>query len=94
MAHGAVPGQGLELGVGEEVVDQAHALLDPQPLAVAGHDPRGLLAAVLQGVEAEVGQARGLGVAEDPEQPALVVEVVVVHGDASRLRFAVHTLAF
>jgi hypothetical protein len=74
VAHRAVTGEGLEPGVGEEVVGEAHALLDTQAVAVAGHDPRGLLAAVLQGVEAEIGQPRGLGMAEDPEQAALVVE--------------------
>ena len=51
-------------------------------------DARGLLAAVLQRVQAEVGEVGGLGVAEDPEQPALVVEVVVVDGGAAPGRLA------
>jgi hypothetical protein len=33
---------------------------------------------VLEGVDAEIGEIRGLGVAEDAENPALVVELVSV----------------
>ena len=44
--------------------------------AVGGGDARALLPAVLQRVEAEVGQVRRLGVAEDAEDAALVAELV------------------
>ena len=43
-------------------------------------DARRLLAAVLQGVEPHVGEVRRLRVADDAEQAALVVEVVVLRG--------------
>ena len=47
-------------------------------------DARRFLAAVLQGVEAEVGEVRRLGVAEDAEDAALVVEVVVLRRPRGR----------
>ena len=86
MADRAVPGQRVEPLVREDVVHQAHALLEPEPLAVARRDARRLLAAVLQGVETEVGEVRGLGVAEDAEDAALVVEVIVLEGQAAQRR--------
>ena len=41
------------------------------PFAVAGDDAAGLLAAVLEGVEAEVGEAGRVGVAVDAEDAAV-----------------------
>ena len=52
-------------------------------LAVARDDAGRLLPAVLQRVQAEVGHVRGLGVAEDAEDAALVVEVVVLQRSRS-----------
>ena len=86
VADRAVPGQRLEAARREHVVHEAHALLEPEPLAVAAGDARRLLPAVLQGVEPHVGEVRGLGVAEDAEEAALVVEVVVLEGEASKRR--------
>ena len=77
VADRAVPGERLEPADGEHVVDEAHALLEPEPRRRRG-DARGLLAAVLQRVEPHVGEVCGLGVTEDAEEPALVVEVVVL----------------
>ncbi len=68
--------------VGEDVVDEPHPLLETKLLAVARDDPGGLLAPVLQSVEAEVGEVGRLGMAEDPEQAAFVVEAIVVYGDS------------
>ena len=65
----------------EDVVDQAHGLVDADLRAVGGGDARRLLPAVLQRVEAEVREAGRLGMAEDPEQAALVAEMIVVDGD-------------
>ena len=45
-------------------------------LAVGGGDAGALLPAVLQRVEAEVGEVGGLGVPEDAEDAALVFEFV------------------
>ena len=72
-----VPGQALETLPAEHVGDPAHAALDVEGLAVGGGDAGRLLAAVLERVEAEVGDVGGLGVVPDPEEPALVVELVV-----------------
>ena len=86
MADRAVAGQRVEPLLREHVVHQAHALLEPDPLAVARRDARRLLAAVLQRVEPHVGEVRGLGVAEDAEEAALVVEVIVLEGQAAERR--------
>ena len=56
------------------------------PVPVARRDARRLLATVLQRVEPHVGEVRGLGVAEDAEEAALVVEVVVLEGQAAERR--------
>ena len=45
-------------------------------VTVRGRDPRALLSAVLQRVQPEVGHVGGFGVAEDPEDAALVLEFV------------------
>ena len=49
-----------------------------EALAVARDDARRLLAAMLERVQAEVGDVRGLGVAVHRDDAALVVEAVVV----------------
>ena len=46
----------VERGLVEDLRDQPHVLVDQDLAAVADRDPGGLLAAVLQRVEAEVGQ--------------------------------------
>ena len=87
VAHGPVA---LEQGqplVREDVVDEAHPLLDAQALAVARDDARRLLPAVLLGVEAEVGEVGRFRVAEDAEEAAAVVEPVVVDAPAALLGF-------
>ena len=53
---GDVPLQGVQRGLVEDLGDEAHVLVDEQLLTVGGGDARRLLAAVLQRVEAEVGQ--------------------------------------
>ena len=58
----------------EAVGDVAHRLVDLQPAAVRRRDADALLAAMLQRVEAEVGQVGGLGVAVDAEDAALFLE--------------------
>ena len=47
-----------------------------KPHAVGGRDARRLLPAVLERIETQIGHVRGLGMVPDPEQPALVVELV------------------
>ena len=83
VADRPVAGERLEPALREHVVHEAHALLEAERLPVARHDARRLLAAVLQRVEAHVGEVRGLRVAEDTEEAAVVVEVIVARaGDA------------
>ena len=72
--HGA--GQLGQHVVGEDLRDQAHALDVGQMLAVGGGDAGRLLAAMLQGVEAEIGLAGGVGVAVNGDDAALFVELV------------------
>src|SRR2546423_542255 len=50
----------------------------PRTCASARRDARRLLSTVLERVDAEVGDVRRLGMAEDAEHAALVVELVVV----------------
>ena len=54
----------------EDVVDVPHLAHVAQMVAVGRDDAGGLLAAVLQGVEAEVGEVRGLRVSVDADDAA------------------------
>ena len=63
---------------GEIVGDVAHRLVHPQAVAVGRRDADALLAAMLERVEAEVREIRGLRVAVDPEDAALFSELVHV----------------
>jgi hypothetical protein len=47
-------------------------------LAIARDDPRGLLPTMLESVEPKVGHIGRFGVPKDPEDAALIVEVIVV----------------
>jgi hypothetical protein len=62
----------------EVVGDQPHGLVHLDLPGIERGDARRLLSAVLQGMDAEVGDVRRLGVPEDAEHAALVVELVVV----------------
>src|SRR4030095_15455210 len=77
-ARGAMPGRALEPVAAEHVRHPAHRLLHMEAVAVRGGDARGLLPAVLQRVEAEIGDVGGLGMVPHAEEPALVVELVAV----------------
>ena len=70
-------GQAGEPCLVEDVGDVAHLLLDGHALAGPRDDARGLLPPVLHRIEAEVRQVRGVRVAEDAEDPALVPELVL-----------------
>src|SRR6266571_331882 len=70
--------QPAELILLEDARDMAHASLLVQTVAAGGDDAGRFLAAVLQTVQPEIGQVRGLGVVVDPEYAALIVEVIVV----------------
>ena len=83
MADGGPAGQAVDRrAAGKVVADQAQAALGVEPLAVEGDDAGGLLAAVLQGVQAERGDRRGVGMTEDAEYAAFLVQAVRVEIDA------------
>ena len=79
MADGGGAGQAVDhLAAGEVVADEAHAALGVEALAVEGDDAGGLLAAVLQRVQAERGDGGGVGMAEDAEHAAFLAQPVGV----------------
>ena len=73
------------LAAGEVVADQAHAALGVEALAVERDDPGGLLAAVLQRVQSERGDRRGVGMAEDAEHAAFLAQPVGVRIEHGRV---------
>ena len=56
MPDGQVPLQGTQMRLVEDLRDQTHVLVDDDPAAVGDRDPGRLLAAVLQRIQAEVGE--------------------------------------
>ena len=60
----------------EDVGHVAHRLVDTDERTVRGRNARALLSPVLQRVQAEIGHVRGLGVSENSEDAALVLELV------------------
>jgi hypothetical protein len=72
VADGDVSRQTLEAVLVEGVGDLPHRPRDAQLLTVGGGDAGALLAAMLQRIEPEIGEIRGLGMAKDAEDPALV----------------------
>src|ERR1700681_3509377 len=77
MADRGVAGESLDhLAAGEGVADEAKPPLRMEPAAVEGNDARGLLAAMLQGVQSKSCDGRRFGVAEDAEYAALLAERV------------------
>ena len=77
VADGAVAGEFCEDARDEDFLDFAHGAVDVEVGAVAGDNAGGFLAAMLQGIEAEVGEVGGFGMAEDAKDTTLVVEVIV-----------------
>ena len=75
------PGSDSSAGLVERLGHVAHGARDPHLLAVGGADAGALLAAMLQGVEAEIGQVGRFGMAEDAEDAALVFELIE-HGSS------------
>ena len=79
MADGQVALQGGQVALVEDLGDQAHVLVDHDLVAVADRDAGRLLAAVLQGVEAEVGELGDLlAGGPDPEDAAGVLRPLIV----------------
>jgi hypothetical protein len=59
------------------IADQAEPPLRMEPDAVERDDAGRFLAAVLQGVQAERSDRSGVGVSENAEHPALLMQAVV-----------------
>ena len=77
MADGGRARQALDhLAAGEGVADEAEAPFAVEAAAVEGNDAGGLLAAVLEGVQAESRQRRGVLVTEHAEHAALLSQRV------------------
>jgi len=79
VSHGGGAFELLQGLLVENVGDMALGFLDAKPIRCGGDDPRRLLAAVLECVKAQVGESRRIGMCEDPEDAALVVEAIL-HG--------------
>jgi hypothetical protein len=78
MANGTVPGELAEdVPFFEDVGDQPHPPPGMEVLAIGGDDPAPFLTAVLQSVEAKVGQVGSFFMTEDTEDAAFVVEFIV-----------------
>ena len=85
------PGQAVEDLLVEDLVDEAELRVDEEALAVADRDAGRLLAAVLEGVEAEVGELgdvlAGRVYAEDAARFARLVEESIARvGRSGRLQ--------
>ncbi len=57
-------------------MNETHRSVRIQVLAVAGHDSRGFLAAVLERMQPQVGHVGGLGMSEDAEHSTRIMEAV------------------
>ena len=78
MADGHVAFQPLDHGPrGEMVADEADAALGMEMAAVEADDARRFLAAMLERVQAKRGERRGIGMVEDAEDAALLVQPVL-----------------
>ena len=81
--------QALDRGeVRERVADEAHAALGVEHPAVERHDAGRLLAAMLQGVEAERHDRGGIRMAVDAEDAAFLAQGVAVEVEIAAERLA------
>ena len=66
-----------QLLLAEYLADVTHAAISVQALSVGRHHPGRFLAAMLQGVQTEIGEPRGIFMVEDTKYVPLVFEVVL-----------------
>ena len=66
--------------IAEGLADLARPAQAVELLAVGGDDAGGLLAAMLEGMQAERGMRGRVGMAGDAEHPAFLMQLVVVEG--------------
>ena len=76
VADGHFAGQPAQHFRSEQIRDVAHAAMGVDHAAIARGDPGAFLSAMLQRVETQVGQIRGLGMPVDREDAALFMELV------------------
>ena len=71
MADGQMARQAVQRRLVENVGHQAQALMLPHLIIIAGNDAARFLTPVLQGVQAEIRQAGGFGMAVDAKDAAV-----------------------
>ena len=77
MSHGELPGKGREVRVGKHLVAETEVLADEDRPAIAHRDARGFLAAMLQGLQAKVGETCHVATRRpDAEDAALLVQLI------------------
>ncbi len=86
MADGKRAANARELFLGKDIGDQAHGLVDVQRHAVRGDDAGGFLAAMLQGMKAEVGERLRFRMVIDCDHAAFVTKFVVFSHQLSAVR--------
>src|SRR5258705_8767775 len=67
-----------DLAAGEALAYEAHAALGVKALAVVGDDAGGFLAAMLERMQSERRNRRGIGVAEHAKHAALLTQPVII----------------
>ena len=87
VTDGDVAGERGERRLVEDVVDVAHLTHRTDARAVCRRDASALLPAMLQRVESEIGELRGLAVAVDAEDAALLAKLIE-HGQSPGLNLA------
>ena len=76
MSNGEVARQHRKRVRVKGLIDVAHGLSMPNLSAIRRRNAGALLTSVLQGIQTQIGQVRGFGVAEDPKHATLIAEFV------------------
>src|SRR3990172_8365147 len=76
VSDGDIPRRPRGARLGEDTGPRAHPLLHRDRLPVGTGDPRRFLAAMLQGIEPQIGEIGRLRMPVDAEDPALIPELV------------------
>jgi hypothetical protein len=93
MPDGHVADQWVEVGLSEDLGDQAHVGMDDNALAVGGGYPGTLLSSVLQGEKAEESQTASLSLGgKDPYHPAFFVGVIKWDAAKGKIQLASHSV--
>lgn len=78
MANSRIAGELIEFGLIEDFGDEADAGDGLEDVIVDGDDSGAFLAAVLEGMESQIAEARGFRVAVDSDHAALLAGLFVV----------------